>query len=250
MGRGPLSRQAEWWGQQPFVFQHFPLDRLVNACNFCGMLWLALAALFSLPVPIGARLPDIRAIFTVDDFPEYLQRAGVSRIVHTRTTIRPDGTIQSCVTELSSGDTKLDAYTCGLIVERARFRPATWTDGSPAYGVIRLPVSWVITNAPLPDDAMLESITPDLDISVNRLPKGAHRIAGVELQVAADEMGHALSCTEYRPVKNDHQPHFPELIPLACQQVTSSLPLSPPIDVSGKPVRSIQTVSVHFKMDH
>lgn len=214
------------------------------------MLWLALVASFSLPVPVGARLPDVRAIFTVDDFPEYLQRAGQSRTVHTRTTVRPDGTIQGCVTESSSGDAKLDAYTCGLIVKRAKFQPATWTDGSPVFGVIRLPVSWWIADAPLSNEAMLESVSPDLDISVNQLPKPAHRIVGIELEVAADENGHPVSCAEYSPVKNDRKHHFPELIPLACQKVTSSLLLSPPVDQSGKAARSVQIVSVHFKLDH
>src|SRR5947209_4490458 len=127
------------------------------------MLWLALAALFSLPMPVGVPLPDIRAVFSADDFPEYLERAGGAWIVHTRTTVRPDGTIQSCATELSSGDSKLDAYTCALIVKRAKFLPARWTDGSPVYGVIRVPVVWVVGS--VPDEAMLKSISPDLELS-------------------------------------------------------------------------------------
>lgn len=213
------------------------------------MVWLALAALFSLPVPVGVRLPDVRAIFTVDDFPEYLQLAGQSRIVYTRTTVRPDGTIQGCVTELSSGDAKLDAYTCQLILKRAKFAPAMWPDGSSAYGVIRVPISWLVTNGPLPDDALLKATTPDLEITVNKLPKSAHSIVGLSLEVAADENGHVIACEEQPPIKGVPNEHYPELVALACQQA-QALRLSPPKDASGKPMRSVQGVSVHFQTGH
>lgn len=209
---------------------------------------LALAAQFSPPTPTRTRVPDVRALFTTDDFPAYLVHQGsVDRTVYTRTTVRPDGMIESCVAEISSGDRRLDGYTCALIVRRAKFHPATWADGSAVYGVVRVPIRWTVTDGGPPKHDM-ESTIPDLDLSVNRLPKGAHSMVGLTLDIAADEKGHPVTCAESPTPANDHSRRVPELIALACQQATASLVLSPPIDASGKAVRSIQNVSVHFKL--
>ena len=212
------------------------------------MFWIALAAQLSVPVINDKRTPDVRSVFSADDFPIYLASAGVSRTVYTRTTVRPDGLIQNCVAESTSGDAKLDAYTCAIIVKRAKFLPAKWIDGSPAYGVIRVPVSWRIGNAP-PAEGEMQSV-PDLELSVNRLPKGAHKIAPVSLDVGADETGHVVSCVGHPPAAHNLGPRFPELVPIACEQVTKTLSVQPAFDSSGKPLRSVQTASVHFILDH
>jgi hypothetical protein len=222
------------------------LDNAVLVCRPFAMLF-ALAAQFTLPIPANGRVPDVRALFTADDVPGYLVSQGeVDRTVYTRTTVRPDGIIQGCAVEGSSGDPRLDAYTCALIVRRAKFLPARWTDGSAAYGVIRVPVRWRVTNSAPPKDDSLSSNIPDLDLSVNQLPKGAGSVAGVTLKIAADENGRPVTCAEW-PRLDDHSKHFAELVPIACQQITA-LTLSPPVDASGKAVRSIQTVSVRFKL--
>lgn len=209
------------------------------------MFLFALAAQLSLPTITNARVPDARAIFTGDDFPAFLLKQGdADRIVHTRTTVRPDGTIENCVAESSSGDQRLDAYTCALIVKRAKLNPARWIDGSAVYGVLRMPVRWMILNSI--DD--LSERSPDLEVSVNHLPKGAHSFVDVQLQIAADDKGHPVSCVEWQPPPNASGKHFPELVPIACQQATASLTLSPPVDASGKPERSVQSVFVDFKL--
>ena len=216
------------------------------------MFWIALAAQVSVPTLVDSKIPDVRALFSVDDFPAYMLRATeVSKTVYTRTTVRTDGSIQSCVAEGTSGDRRLDAYTCALIIKRAKFLPARWADGSATYGVIRVPVSWVITNViPSPEDA-LRATVPDLELSVNELPKGAHKLVGVMLEVGVDEGGRGVSCFEYPfRARNDRSRRFPELIPLACEQAISTLTVRAPSDSSGKPVRSVQTASVLFKLDH
>lgn len=198
---------------------------------------------------VGGRIPDIRAVFSVDDFPSYLQRKAVSLTVHTATTVRPDGTVQDCFVEGSSGDRVLDAYTCALIVKRARFSPAKWPDASPAYGVIRVPVLWDSGVRPPSEEEVLKADVPDLELSVNQLPKGARSIVGVSLEIAADESGRPVACAETPPLDKKHR-HFPELVPIACEQVMTHVMVRPALDASGKAVRSVQSVSVHFKLDH
>ena len=208
-----------------------------------------LAAQFSIPLPTNAHIPDVRSLFSPDDVPQYLIDKGeVDLTVDTRTTVRPDGTIEGCVAEHSSGDPKLDAYTCALIVRRAKFLPARWADGTAAYGVIRAPVRWQVTSNPGSGAGRSTSEVPDLELSVNQLPKGAPSVVPLMLQIEADDKGHPLSCAEWAPLADDHSKHFPELVPIACQQATASLTLFPPLDASGKAVRSVQTVSADFKL--
>lgn len=214
------------------------------------MLWLLVAAQLSVPIGVNEH-PDVRGLFSYEDVPAYLIRAGeVSRIVYTRTTVRDDGVLENCAIEVSSGDTKLDAYTCALIVKRAKFVPAKWVDGTPAYGVLRFPVSWTVTESAPADEERDKAVVPDLELAVKQLPKGAHKIAVIALEVAADEAGHILSCLELPSDAKDRRRHFPELVPIACDQAKKSLLLRPPLDRSGKPLRSVQTVSVRLSLDH
>jgi hypothetical protein len=155
------------------------------------MFPLVLAAQLSAPMPINQRVPDVRAIFTAQDFPDYLTG---SRTVYTRTIVRPDGSIQGCTAEVSSGDAWLDAYTCKLIVKRTKFGPAKWSDGSPVYGVVRFPVGWGIRIRPPTRVQAMNAFASDLEISVNQLPKGADPVFGISLEVATDEKGRPQTC--------------------------------------------------------
>jgi hypothetical protein len=223
------------------------LDNAVLICRNSVML-LALAAQLSVPTLTRAHVADVRTLFSFNDVPDYLVRQGeVDRTVFARTTVRPDGTTEGCVAERSSGDPRLDAYTCALIVKRAKFLPARWVDGSSAYGVIRVPVRWQVTDAPYGNRPPAN--TADLDILVNRPPKGARQPVVVDLQVATDEGGHPVSCNGWSPLPDAHAKDFPELVPIACQQATASLVLTPPVDPSGKAYRSVLIVSVLFKVD-
>src|SRR5260221_1735982 len=210
------------------------------------MFWIALAAQLSAPLPIGPRFPDVRALFTADDYPRYLQLEGKSAVVYTRTTVRPDGSTEGCLPEISSGDKKLDAYTCALIVKRARFEPARWTDGTPAYGVIRVPVSYRIVDSPMTDADLAQFIVPDIDLAVNRLPKGGGAIVSLTLEIAMDAEGRTVACHEQRASIMHNKKQFPELVAIACQKATAEFTGVPPVDAAGKPARSIQTVGVRF----
>jgi hypothetical protein len=210
------------------------------------MLWIILAAQLSMPVATGLSIPDVRAIFSADDMPTYVQEAGITRFVPTRTTVRSDGTAQDCGVERTSGDAKLDLYTCAIILKRAKFEPAKWIDGTPVYAIVRVPITWSIGGAPAESEVQ-KAYPPDLELSVNHLPARAGKRVHLALMLAVDESGRVVSCGQWLPAwKHAHPKVYPELLQIACQQMTSQYTAVPPKDVSGKPVRSVQSASVVF----
>lgn len=212
------------------------------------MFWLVMAAAsqMSMPVLIDPKKPDIRLLYRADDYPAYLTKRNLAYVVKMRATVRPDGSIQECVAEQSSSNEKLDADTCGILVRRARLAGAKWIDGTPAYGVIRLPITW-LTSDGYPDFSKMRRVTqPDLEVLVKKLPGGAKQ-QHVGVIIAADENGKPVDCrVDFPPPKASFQP-LPQLVPLACPQAMAKVKLIPPQDAAGKGVRSVQTASVQFK---
>jgi hypothetical protein len=187
---------------------------------------------------------DVGGVFTAGDTPDYVVSAGKTRFVFTRTTIGPDGKAQDCAVERTNGKDQLGAYTCAIILKRARlFEAAKWTDGSPTYGIIRTRLTYAIDA--LPSNAY----PPDMEVSVNRLPAGAKKSVHVELVIAADENGRVVGCRERPAVSpNERAKHYPDLVEVACQQISSQFTAVPAKDRSGKPVRSVQSAYVTFKL--
>lgn len=207
---------------------------------------LASAAQFSLPEVVGLTIPDVRAVFSPDDMPAYVQLEGVTRFVFTRTTVSPSGKVQDCAAERSGGDAKLDAWTCAIILRRAKFQPATWIDGSPAFGVLRVPVTWAIGSPPSQSETA-KAYPPDIDMTVNQLPKGAKPPVSVALMIAVDESGKVVSCRERLPTwKAAHAKSYPALVSIACEQMVSHFTAAPAKDTAGKSVRSVQSATVSF----
>ncbi len=110
------------------------------------MIWVALAAQLSAPVPI-----DFLKWWSPDDMPAYHQINGVTRWLTYRVTVKPDGSIQACDVEISSSDRYLDSLSCNIIKKRAKLAPAKWTDGSPVQGVFRGGVTWAVGDDPPPN---------------------------------------------------------------------------------------------------
>jgi len=209
------------------------------------MAWLTLAAQLPLALPPGSSFPDVRGLFSPDDMPAYVQMAEINRFVPTRTTFRPDGTVQGCTSEGSSGDAQLDRLTCAIIERRAKAEPAKWIDGSPAYAVIRVPISWTI-GGPASEGELRKAYPPDLELLVSQLP-AHHRTASLALVVAVDPSGRVVGCNE-RPksTTRDQAKSLPELVPIACEHLIKEFTATPAHDAAGYPVRSVQTASVVF----
>ena len=183
------------------------------------------AAQFAAPVPV-----EPYPWFSSKDVPGIIRMRGGELMVGTRTVFRPDGTVQSCDIERSSGDPKIDSYTCDLIEKRAKVRPARWLDKSPAYGVFRLPVAWTTGSR--------HFAGADAQIAMDQLPSGVKSPAYVGLSIAVDAAGRAVACAR-RTGENQ-----PALVDLACAEVMKRFKPVRPVDSSGKPVQSVQTASV------
>lgn len=210
------------------------------------MFLIIAASQLSLPAVFGTPYPEVAAVFSPDDMPAYVQINGITQFVLTRTTIAPNGTTQDCVAERSSGDPKLDALTCSIILRRAKFRPAKWIDGSPAYSIARGPITWAIGSPPSEREHR-KAFPPDLELKVDQLPKGVGRKAGIALMIAVDENGTIVECGDVPPIfRGPPAKFFPELTALACRKAVSDLRPVVARDPSGKPVRSVQRASVLF----
>lgn len=200
----------------------------------------------AMPLETNSKLNDVRALFSPDDMPRRLEVSGKSARLITRTTVKDDGSIVGCIAEVSSGDPTIDEHTCKIILRRARFLPARWSDGTPVYGVVRVPIAWIMGFPPPPSNDNVY----DIEIMVERLPTGAGSSARVTVAASVDETGNIIDCIGFpapRPRRRDA--YFAELNGLACQQIKKDMRLVPPKDEEGNPVRSIQAVSALFVGD-
>lgn len=179
-------------------------------------------------------------VFSPHDFPSYLEKADVRRLMFIRIDVLRNGAPLDCEVEISSGDKALDRYTCELIIKRAHFSSATWPDGSVAYGVIRSWLSWAYNFSGPPG-----SVHGDLDVTVNQMPKGIRSPHSELLLLAVDETGHIEACEADTPGLSKTQKSDPELAQLACGQLKKTYTPRPPI-VEGHPKRSVQTAIVQF----
>ncbi len=68
---------------------------------------------------------------TSDDYPSRALREERQGTVGVRLSVGPDGKVTNCAVSSSSGHADLDSEACRLLMRRARFKPATGTDGNP-----------------------------------------------------------------------------------------------------------------------
>ena len=207
------------------------------------MLWIALAAQISAPLPT-----NMIKWFSYDDMPGYLiERAPGLWLVGIRVTIGPDGAVQSCGVESSSGTERLDEFTCKRIKQRAKFAPARAADGSAALGVYRTSVKWAVADSPF--DSSNASI-PDVDVSVARLPAGLKSPALVRVMFAVDTHGNISSCAAEPVQPFERISNSPDLVPVACVQLVKIFKPVPAKDSAGNAVPSVQDAIVRFSLQN
>lgn len=189
--------------------------------------------------PLGT---DIRAVFSDDDVPyQYLPEES-DRSVGIRLTVRPDGKVQRCEAEYTSGIEGLDVYTCKIAKRRARFAPASAQAGTPAYAVYRTTVRWIVTGfASRPPPRQVA----DLMLTIEALPAGVKSPEYVSVKFDVDDQGRASGCSAEAPSKAKSSDD-PQLVEIACQQLLRSYKPKPAKDEQGKPVPSVQDALVAF----
>jgi protein TonB len=79
-----------------------------------------------------------------DDYPVAALRDNAEGNVGFLLTIGPDGLPTKCEVIQSSGNADLDNTTCIVLLQRARFNPATDANGNPTNGTFRSTIRWRI----------------------------------------------------------------------------------------------------------
>ena len=87
---------------------------------------------------------DTAGWVTANDYPAADLRQGHTGVVRFRLAIDGDGGVAGCTIVESSGYPGLDAATCRNVIKRARFRPATDTEGARVTGSYSGTIRWVI----------------------------------------------------------------------------------------------------------
>ncbi|MCA1850626.1 MAG: hypothetical protein LC672_06175, partial [Acidobacteria bacterium] len=106
------------------------------------------------------------------------------------------------------------------------------------FGVFRVPVVWAIGSY----DG--KKTSADVEVAVERLPKGIKSGATVRVMFAVDEQGRPSSCIE-EPTPGISKKNL-QLVPLACEQLLKFYTAVPAKNDAGVSVRSVQNALVSF----
>lgn len=94
---------------------------------------------------------NVVALFSTDDYPLQSIRNEEAGIVAVVLRINSDGRVTDCVINRSSGHAALDAQTCRILWQRARFVPAKDKDGNAVESAWRQRIRWELPEAePMP----------------------------------------------------------------------------------------------------
>jgi TonB family protein len=110
----------------------------------------AYAALRTKPEPLQADT----SLISEADYPPDARRARAMGTTGAVVLVGADGRLAKCLVTSSSGNASLDAQTCRLLTERARFTPALDRSGRKVVAPFAVSVGWA-----LPEEA--ESFKPD-----------------------------------------------------------------------------------------
>ena len=85
---------------------------------------------------------DLRRLFTSDDYPWSSVMNGEDGDVKVVLLVNEQGKVADCSVIQTSGVAMLDAQTCAVLKERARFVPAVGKDGKPAKDAFIQKINW------------------------------------------------------------------------------------------------------------
>ena len=87
---------------------------------------------------------DLQSYFTSKDYPSGALRDEAMGSVRVKIGVSAAGSATGCEVVGGSGNEELDATTCRVVMERARFEPATDIDGKAVRSIIVATVFWVL----------------------------------------------------------------------------------------------------------
>jgi TonB family protein len=109
--------------------------------------------LMSLALALSATQPskataNLATYFSPDDYPVEALRKGEQGFVAFRLDVSAEGAVSDCSVEQSSGSPSLDAATCRILSERARFTPARSSAGKTVADSVSGRIRWALPNPP------------------------------------------------------------------------------------------------------
>jgi hypothetical protein len=97
------------------------------------------------PVGFAEPLKPLGSYFSENDYPSQAVRQGDTGRSVIMMMVDETGALKDCLVEQTSGIAVLDAMTCFVLQERAKFRPAKDAAGKPVRSVLTQSVQWRIS---------------------------------------------------------------------------------------------------------
>jgi len=199
-----------------------------------------LAAAPAVTVPAPPSPQQFPGLFSGNDYPATAMRAGQEGSVFIGALVGPDGRVDTCRVIISSGYPILDAATCMLVKTRARYSPATTSDGKAMYSVDKRGVSWSLGRK-------LPPIDPELEVTINRGPAGIKMPATVKVSYLSKADGKVSDCGPYRGQYQDSTQAPQVLVDVACQAVAQQ-PREIVRTATGQAVEASNTMTVRIRV--
>jgi hypothetical protein len=173
---------------------------------------------------------------TENDFPPEAYRQDKSGLTVARLLVDTTGRPQSC-SLISKGRADFDARACPALMAHGKFEPAADDDG--IYAAYIAHVRWRPESRFAPNYQYI--LPPDIEITLNHMPKGAPPSIYPTAMIRFDEKGVVSKCVIIPPTPSA------ELDALACRQASALPPQTPIVDHDGHPTPWLTTVSIHFQ---
>lgn len=93
--------------------------------------------------PARARA-NLASYVSDEDYPSSAVRNEEQGTTRFRLAVGADGKVKECTVTSSSGSSALDSTTCRLMKQRAKFTPATGSDGQPTSDTVASAIRWVL----------------------------------------------------------------------------------------------------------
>ena len=120
------------------------MKKIVPVAACVGLAFLSTAAA-SEPATRALMPQGLGSLATNDDYPIEAIRNEEQGITAFRLEIGSNGIPTGCSITSSSGSRTLDATTCRIMMERARFQPARDANGRPAADSVTSRMRWVLS---------------------------------------------------------------------------------------------------------